>query len=78
MMRCRRMRGYGAWCMGWREGERKTYRPSNNDPGFGSILFYGFLVLVALTFFKVALETGNGLGILFGIAIIAGMLKGRS
>jgi Flp pilus assembly protein TadB len=61
--------------MGWREGERKSYPSGNSHPGF---FFYGFFLLLVLCFFKVAIETGNPLGVLFGIAIVAGLLKGKS
>ena len=71
-MRNHRMRGYGAWCMGWNEAERTKYQPSNNSGGGCLILFF---VLVALCFFKVAIETGNAMGVLLGIAVLVGAFK---
>jgi len=69
------MRGYGSWCLGWREGERPFHKQPSGDGNGCGLLAYGFLILVALTFFKVAIETGNGLGFIFGLAIILGLLK---
>jgi hypothetical protein len=73
-MRCKRMRGYGSWCMGWREGERLPPGPSGNG-GCVMAFVYGFLILLAFTFFKVGIESGNGLAFIFGLAVIAGLLK---
>lgn len=68
------MRGYGAWCMGWNEAERTKYRPSNNNnSGSGCLII--FFVLLAFCFFKVAFETGNFLGFLFGLAVLVGAFK---
>jgi hypothetical protein len=58
----------------WLERGRAALQPSGDGNGCG-LLAYGFLILVALTFFKVAIETGNGLGFIFGLAIIFGLLK---
>lgn len=70
-MRCHRMRGYGVWCAGWREGERR----GGGGPG---IFFYGFMLLVVFSFFKVALETGNPMAFVLGLAVIAGIIKSQS
>ena len=76
-MRSKRMRGYGSWCMGWKEAEKsRKSHPNNDGNGLGSIIFYFFLIVIAITFFQVAVQTGNPLGILLGFAIITGMLKG--
>lgn len=72
-MRCSRMRGYGSFCLGWKEAERTKYEPSNNSGG-GCLLI--FFTLLAFSFFKVAVETGNFVGFLLGIAVIAGALNG--
>jgi len=71
-MRNHRMRGYGAWCQGWRDAERLPPGPPYK-PG---IFFWGFFILVVFSFFKVALETGNPMGILLGLAIACGLLQG--
>lgn len=73
-MRCHRMRGYGAWCAGWREGERR----GGGGGGGPGIFFYGFMLLVVLSFFKVALETGNPMAFVLGLAVIAGVIKSQS
>lgn len=73
-MRSSRMRGYGSWSMGWREGER-TPSPPSSGPG---ILFYGFMLLVVVSFVKVAIDTGNPMAFLIGLAVIAGVIKGIS
>ena len=75
-MRSHRMRGYGSWCMGWNEAGRGG-GGGGDGGGCGMLLVYGFFILLALCFFKVALETGSGLGVLFGVAVLAGLLKGR-
>jgi hypothetical protein len=36
------------------------------------------MALVVFSFFKVALETGNGMGIILGLAVVAGVIKGMS
>lgn len=77
-MRCKRMRGYGSWCLGWKEGERASNRPSNNDNGgCGTTVVVGFILIVAFSFFKVAIESGNGLAFILGLAVIAGLMKSR-
>lgn len=70
-MRNHRMRGYGAWCMGWNEAQRTPYEPNNS--GNGCLIV--FFVILALTFFKVAIETGTPLGFLIGIALLAGLFR---
>lgn len=77
-MRNHRMRGYGAWCMGWEEGERNPGGPPPNNNSGCMLLFAGLVILLALSCFKVAFETGNGMGILLGIAVIAGLVKGMT
>jgi hypothetical protein len=71
-MRNHRMRGYGAWCQGWRDAERLPPGPPHK-PG---ILFWGFIGVLVFTFLKVTLETGNPMGILLGLAVLAGVVKG--
>jgi hypothetical protein len=71
-MRCSRMRGYGSWCIGWREGERLPPGPPSK-PG---IFFYGFMALVVFSCVKVGIETGNFMGFLLGLAVVAGLVKG--
>lgn len=73
-MRCSRMRGYGSWSMGWNEAQRKPSPPSNNN-GCG-LLMGLFFLLLALCLFKASFDTGSPLGLLFGICVIAGFLKG--
>lgn len=74
-MRSHRMRGYGAWCMGWRDGERNSAPPPGN--GWGCAVFaVGFAVLVLISSFRVAFETGSGLALLFGFAVVMGIVKG--
>lgn len=79
-MRFRRMRGYGSWSIGWREGERRgSFQPrnnGNNNGGLGPIILFGFLILTAITLVQVSIQTGSLLGILIGIALVAGILKG--
>lgn len=69
------MRGYGSWRIGWNEGSRKPSPPSNNNNGC-LLIFIVFVILLVITSFKVSFETGNPLAIIFGLAILAGMLKG--
>ena len=72
-MRSSRMRGYGAWCQGWREGERRRSSGPSGGPG---LFFIGFMTLVVFSFLKVALETGNPLAFFLGLGIVAGVIKG--
>lgn len=74
-MRCSRMRGYGSWCLGWKEAERNPGPPQGNG-GCGTVAVCGFVILIALSSFKVALETGSGMAVLIGIAVIAGLAQG--
>jgi hypothetical protein len=62
--------------MGWNEAQRTKYQPSNNNAGGGCLLV--FFVILAFSFFKVAFETGNVLGVFLGIAVLAGYFSGRS
>lgn len=71
-MRSSRMRGYGSWCIGWREAERKPYQ-GGGGPG---IFFYGFIILLVISCIKVAIETGNPTAFIIGLAVIAGVFKG--
>jgi hypothetical protein len=66
------MRGYGSWSIGWREAENKSYKPDNSGNGC-LLVFFG---LIVLTSFKVAIETGNFLAFLIGLAVIAGCING--
>lgn len=72
------MRGYGAWCLGWYEAERDRGGgggpPGNN--GGCMVLFMCLVGLFALSCFRVAFETGNMMGVLLGLAVIAGLVKG--
>ena len=70
-MRSSRMRGYGAWCMGWNDAQKKSYQPNNNNSGCLII----FLLILSFSFFKVAIETGNFLGMLFGALILLSLFK---
>lgn len=70
-MRSHRMRGYGAWCQGWRDAERLPPGPPQR-PG---IIFWGFIVLVLFSCIQVALQ-GNPMALLIGLAVLAGVLKG--
>lgn len=76
-MRSHRMRGYGAWCMGWRDGGRRSGPPSGNGWGCG-VLVLLFAALLVFTSVRVALETGSGLALLLGFAVIMGIVKGMT
>lgn len=67
-MRSSRMRGYGSWCTGWREGGRMPSSPSGG-PG---ILFWAFMALVVFS----CLKAGGTMGLILGLAVIAGVIKG--
>lgn len=69
-MRSHRMRGYGAWCQGWRDAERLPPGPPR-PPG---IFFWGFIILVLFSCLATALQ-GHPYALLFGLAILAGALK---
>lgn len=77
-MRSSRMRGYGAWKAGWREGERRISGSPPGNSRCGTLLGYGFILLLVFSCFKVAFESGNPMGILFGLAVIAGVIKAVS
>jgi hypothetical protein len=70
-MRCSRMRGYGAWCQGWRDSERLPPGPPHK-PG---IFFWSFIGLVVFACIQVAAQ-GNPLALLFGLAILVGAIQG--
>lgn len=74
-MRSSRMRGYGSWTIGWREGERNRGGPSGDNGGC-LIVALPLIGLILFSAVKVSLETGNFLAILFGLAIIMGILSG--
>lgn len=76
-MRSSRMRGYGSWSIGWREGERSPGPPPGNPWGCG-VVAIGFIVLLLVTSVKVALETGNGMALLIGLAVAAGIIQGMN
>lgn len=70
-MRCSRMRGYGSWSIGWREGERLPPGPPHK-PG---CLFWAFIGLVLYACVVTALQ-GHPFAIILGLAILGGALKG--
>lgn len=72
-MRSHRMRGYGAWCQGWRDAERLPPGPPRS-PG---ILFWGFIALVLFSCLQTALQ-GNPFALLVGLAVLAGAIQGAS
>lgn len=74
-MRSSRMRGYGSWCMGWREGERRSGGGGGDGGGCGTLAAVLFFGLLAFSCFKVAVETGNIMGVVLGLAVIAGVVK---
>lgn len=74
-MRSSRMRGYGSWCIGWNEASRKQNQPSNNGNGCALFLI-GFGILFLISSIKVCFETGSPLALFFGLAVIAGIIKG--
>lgn len=76
-MRNHRMRGYGSWCIGWNEGSRKTYQPTKNTSNNGNGCVLVFVVLFALCSFKVAIESGNFWGLVFGLAVLAGFFGAK-
>jgi hypothetical protein len=77
-MRSSRMRGYGSWCIGWREGERRSPVPPQEPGGCGMLMFLGFMLLVVVSFLKTSFETGNPMGLILGLAVVAGVVKGLS
>ncbi len=64
------MRGYGSWCIGWREAERLPTGPPHK-PGS---LFWCFIALIVFACIKVAIQ-GHPFAILIGFAILAGAFK---
>jgi hypothetical protein len=74
-MRSSRMRGYGSWCIGWNEGKNKNIEPPSNNNGC-LFIFIIFVILLIISSFKASFQTGSPLGIIFGLAILAGLLKG--
>jgi hypothetical protein len=70
-MRSSRMRGYGSWTIGWREGERLPPGPSQG-PG---CLFWGFIAVLLYTCVQVAIQ-GHPFALLLGLAILIGAVKG--
>lgn len=69
-MRSHRMRGYGAWCQGWRDAERLPPGP----PGSPGIFFWCFVILILFACLQTAIQ-GNPFALLIGLAILAGALK---
>lgn len=72
------MHGYGAWCLGWWEAERDRGPSPPGNGGGCMVLFVCLVGLFALSCFRVAFETGNGMGIVLGLAVIAGLVKGMN
>jgi hypothetical protein len=70
------MRGYGSWCIGWNEANRKSPPPQNDNNGCGMTVLALFFILLALCCFKASFDTGSPLGFLFGICVIMGFIKG--
>lgn len=76
-MRSSRMRGYGSWSIGWREGERNPGPPPEDSWGC-VIVSIGFIILLLCVSLKTAVETGSGMAILIGLAIAAGIIQGMT
>lgn len=74
-MRCKRMRGYGSWCIGWNEAKNKPYEPNNNT-GCGIVGLGLFFILLAICFVKASIDTGSPLGVLLAISVLTGFVKG--
>lgn len=72
-MRSSRMRGYGAWCQGWRDAQRT---PPGPPRGPGAAFWY-LLAVVLFSCLQVALQ-GHPFALLIGLAILAGVIKGSS
>lgn len=70
-MRCSRMRGYGSWSIGWREGERLPPQPPGRPPMF----FYVLVAIVLIVCVRVAFETGNPMALLIGLGVLMGIMK---
>lgn len=68
-LRSKNMRGYGSWSMGWKEAERNPGPPGDNS---GCLIPAGILIILIAW---ASIQAG-GLGILFGLAAIAGILNG--
>jgi hypothetical protein len=68
-MRSSRMRGYGSWTIGWREGERQPPGEPNNGC---MLVFCGIVVLAALS----VMSQGTPIAFAIGMAIIFGMVNG--
>ena len=75
-MRSSRMRGYGAWTMGWREGERRSGGGGGGGGNGCAFVMVCLAVLFMFSCIKVVLETGNVYALLIGIAVIAGVVQG--
>jgi hypothetical protein len=67
------MRGYGSWCIGWREAERAPPGPPG-PPGKPGGVFWCVIALIIFVCIKVAIE-GNPFAILIGLLILAGAIK---
>jgi len=72
-MRSSRMRGYGSWTIGWREGERLPPGPPQG-PGW---LFWGFVGVLLFSCLQVALQ-GHPFALILGLAILAGAVRGAN
>ena len=42
------------------------------------LMFFGFMALVVFSFLKTSLETGSPMGLILGLAVVAGVMKGLS
>lgn len=72
-MRSHRMRGYGAWCQGWRDAERLPPGP----PGSPGSVFWIFIGLVVLACVQTAIQ-GHPFALLLALAILAGAMKANT
>lgn len=71
------MRGYSAFCSGWRQaGGNKSGGIENN--GCGPILLLIGIIVVAMTFAQLIQEANSGFAIVMLLAIVVGLIKGLS
>lgn len=69
-MRSHRMRGYGAWCQGWRDAERLP----NGPPQPPGLFFWCIIGIIVFACIQTALQ-GYPFALLLGLALVAGALK---